>query len=123
MVYAGWINKSIVARLQQVGCNALGLSGADANAIPSVRRSPVPIDFGFVGDPDPSKINAPFIAQLVDNGIIPVFCAITHDGQAHAKHQRRHHRYSVATALSAHFETTLYCFEKGVLRMSMIQQA
>src|SRR5690554_3592585 len=25
MVYAGWINKSIVATLQQIGCNAIGL--------------------------------------------------------------------------------------------------
>lgn len=119
MVYAGWINKSIVARLQQVGCNALGLSGADANAIPSVRRSPVPIDFGFVGDPDPVRINAPFIAQLVDNGVIPVFCAITHDGQGSLLNTNADTiAYSVATALSAHFETTLYfCFEKeGVLR-------
>ncbi|MDD4009070.1 MAG: acetylglutamate kinase, partial [Fermentimonas sp.] len=48
MVYAGLINKNIVASLQKLGCNAIGLSGADANTIPSVRRSPEPIDFGFV---------------------------------------------------------------------------
>lgn len=119
MVYAGWINKSIVALLQQIGCNALGLSGADANVIPSVRRSPEPIDFGFVGDPDPVKINGPFIAQLVDNGVVPVFCAITHDGQGSLLNTNADTiAYSVASALSAHFETTLYfCFEKeGVLR-------
>ena len=50
MVYAGLINKQVVAGLQAVGCNAIGLSGADANVVPAVRRSPVPIDFGFVGD-------------------------------------------------------------------------
>jgi adenosylmethionine-8-amino-7-oxononanoate aminotransferase len=57
MVYAGWINKSIVASLQKLGCQALGLSGADANTIPAKRRSPEPIDFGFVGDP---TIQSPF---------------------------------------------------------------
>ena len=92
MVYAGWINKSIVARLQQVGCNALGLSGADANAIPSVRRSPVPIDFGFVGDPTRQRSTLPLLRNLVDNGIVPVFCAITRWPGLTAKHQRRHHR-------------------------------
>src|SRR5437763_8298203 len=33
MVYAGLINKNIVAQLQAFGCNAIGLSGADGNAV------------------------------------------------------------------------------------------
>jgi hypothetical protein len=60
MVYAGLLNKQIVAKLQAAGCNAIGLSGADANVIPAVRRSPVPVDFGFVGDIDAEKINTDF---------------------------------------------------------------
>ena len=79
MVYAGWINKNITTSLQKIGCNAIGLSGADANCIPSVRRSPEPVDFGYVGDPDPEKVNAKFISQLIENKVIPIFCAITHD--------------------------------------------
>lgn len=119
MVYAGWINKQIVASLQQIGCNALGLSGADANAIPSVRRSPEPIDFGYVGDPVPEKINSPFLSQLIESGITPVFCAITHDGRGALLNTNADTvAYSLATALSGEYETTLYyCFEKeGVLR-------
>jgi len=119
MVYAGWINKSIVASLQKIGCNAIGLSGADANVIPSVRRSPEPIDYGFVGDPDPAKMNAPFIAQLTENGIVPVFCAITHDGNGSLLNTNADTiAYAVATTLSAQYESTLYfCFEKeGVLK-------
>ena len=65
MVYAGLINKQIVAGLQAAGCNAIGLSGADANVVPAVRRSPVPIDFGFVGDIDAAKINSDFIALML----------------------------------------------------------
>ncbi|MDO9679696.1 MAG: acetylglutamate kinase, partial [Bacteroidales bacterium] len=52
MVYAGWINKSIIAKLQKLGCNSIGLSGADGDSVPAVKRSPVPIDFGYVGDVD-----------------------------------------------------------------------
>ena len=79
MVYAGWINKSIVAQLQKIGCNSLGLSGADAGVIPAKRRSPDPVDFGFVGDISPDEINTGVLVSLLGRGITPVFCAITHD--------------------------------------------
>lgn len=81
MVYAGLINKRIVARLQAAGRNAIGMCGADGNIIPARRRSPVPVDYGFVGDIDPRSINSSLIAALLDNGIMPVFCAICHDGK------------------------------------------
>ncbi len=119
MVYSGWINKSIVASLQKIGCNAIGLSGADANCIPSIRRSPVPIDFGFVGDPDPNKVNSNFISQLIESNIIPVFCAITHDENGSLLNTNADTiAYSVATGLSNNYNTSLYyCFEKeGVLK-------
>ncbi len=91
MVYAGWCSKSIVALLQKSGCNAIGLSGADADLIRAVRRAPVTktdrpggepvtIDYGYVGDVDPHRINAGFLHGLLDAGITPVICAITHDG-------------------------------------------
>lgn len=119
MVYAGWINKSIVASLQKIGCNAIGLSGADANCIPSIKRLPVPVDFGYVGDPDPNKVNSDFISQLLETGIIPVFCAITHDENGSLLNTNADTvAYSVATGLSDNYETSLYyCFEKeGVLK-------
>ncbi|NCD14686.1 MAG: acetylglutamate kinase, partial [Bacteroidia bacterium] len=99
--------------------NAIGLSGVDANLIPAVRRSPEPIDYGFVGDPDPTQINASFLSQLAESGIVPVFCAITHDGNGSLLNTNADTiAYSVATALSEKYETILYyCFEKeGVLR-------
>ncbi|WP_298651926.1 acetylglutamate kinase [uncultured Proteiniphilum sp.] len=119
MVYAGWGNKNIVALLQKTGCNAIGLSGADANTIPAIRRSPVPIDFGFAGDPDPNKTNTGFISQLIESGITPVFCAITHDGNGSLLNTNADTiAYTVATALSEKYLVTIYyCFEKeGVLR-------
>jgi acetylglutamate kinase len=119
MVYAGWINKNIVVSLQKNGCNALGLSGADGNTIPAIRRAPVPIDFGFAGDPDPNKTNTGFISQLIESGITPVFCAITHDGSGSLLNTNADTiAYTVATALSEKYLVTIYyCFEKeGVLR-------
>lgn len=119
MVYAGWGNKNIVASLQNIGCNAIGLSGADANVIPSTRRSSVPVDYGFVGDPNPSKTNTSFIAQLIESGITPVFCAITHDQHGSLLNTNADTiAYTVAAACASKYQTTLYfCFEKeGVLR-------
>ena len=86
MVYAGWINKSIVARLQALGCSAIGLSGADANVIPAQRRSPVPFDYGFVGDVIPQNINVVFIQSLFQQNIVPVFFAITLDSKGDLLH-------------------------------------
>lgn len=81
MVYAGLINKRIVARLQAAGTNAIGMCGADGNMIPARRRPPEPIDYGFVGDIDPMAVNDSLIASLLDDGVMPVFCAICHDGE------------------------------------------
>lgn len=80
MVYAGLVNKRIVSMLQAAGCNAIGLTGADGNAITATRRKPEPIDYGFVGDIKPEGVNSSLIASLLEAGITPVYCAITHDG-------------------------------------------
>lgn len=80
MVYAGLINKRIVAILQSLGCNAVGLTGADGNSIPARRRPVRPVDYGFVGDIDAAEVDSDFIGNLLDSGAVPVFCAICHDG-------------------------------------------
>lgn len=87
MVYAGWCSKTITALLQAEGCNAIGLSGADGNAIKASKRPPVHIeslgkemDYGYVGDVTGESVNAGFIYALLERGIVPVFNAINHDG-------------------------------------------
>ena len=77
MVYAGLLNKKISAKLQSFGCNAMGLSGADANCILAHKRIVKVIDYGFAGDVD--AINSEIINVLLQNNVTPVFCAITHD--------------------------------------------
>ena len=88
MVYAGWCSKHITALLQAEGCNAIGLSGADGNAIKAAKRPPVhvesigeDVDYDYVGDVTAESVNAGFIYSLLERGIVPVFNAINHDGE------------------------------------------
>jgi acetylglutamate kinase len=118
MVYAGWINKSIVAMLQKFGCDAIGLSGADGDIVPATRRSPEPVDFGFVGDVNPVDINSALLQSILGRGITPVFCAITHDRNGSLLNTNADTMASsLAIAMSKDYYTRLiYCFEKaGVL--------
>jgi len=116
MIYAGEINKNVVAQLQAHNTNAIGFSGADGNLILSTKRNHPTIDYGFVGDVQ--KVNTPLMETLLNSGITPVFCAITHDGQGQLLNTNADTIASeLAIALSEVFEVTLtYCFEKpGVL--------
>ena len=118
MVYAGWCNKNVVSLLQAAGCNAIGLSGADGNVIRAVRRSPVPVDYGFVGDIFPDGVNCPVLRTLLEAGMVPVLCAINHDGAGTLLNTNADTiASSVACALAVEDEVELvYCFEKpGVL--------
>lgn len=119
MVYAGLINKRIVAKLQREGCNALGFSGADGNMIPAVKRNPEPLDYGFVGDIEASKINTSLLASLLENGVTPVFCAITHDTKGTLLNSNADSVASAVAVAAATIAPTdlVFCFEKqGVLR-------
>ncbi len=117
MVYAGLINKQIVAGLQAVGCNALGLSGADGNIVTARRRASEPIDFGFVGDIE--RVNADLLGNMLEDGLVPVFSAIMHDGHGTLLNCNAD---SVATSVALGATALapvdlVFCFEKaGVLR-------
>ena len=116
MIYAGEINKNVVAQLQSNTTNAMGFSGADGNLIQSDKRNHSTIDYGFVGDV--KKVNTQLLGTLLSNGIVPVFCAITHDGNGQLLNTNADAIASeLAIALSKAFDVTLnYCFEKrGVL--------
>lgn len=117
MAYAGLTNKNIVAQLQARSCNALGLSGADGDTIQAHKRPVVSIDYGFAGDVD--GVNTMLIAKLLETGLAPVFCAMTHDGNGQLLNTNADTiAAELAIGLSDVFETTLYyCFEKkGVLK-------
>ena len=149
MVYAGWCSKNITALLQSEGCNAIGLSGADANVIKAKKRAPMTIstgesiDYGYVGDVNGECVNAAFLYSLLEKGIVPVLCAINHDGEGNLLNTNADTiASSVATAMSGyryrsprevccrceecthcsddgrltHVTELIYCFEKdGVL--------
>jgi acetylglutamate kinase len=116
MVYAGLINKKVVAGLQANGCNSIGLSGADGNVIYSQKRPINSIDYGFVGDV--KSIDTKLIATLIEAGLTPVFSAITHDGSGQLLNTNADTMAAeIAVALSTLFEVELtLVFEKnGVL--------
>lgn len=116
MVYGGLANKTIVAKLQANTCNAIGLSGADANSIQAHKRPVKGIDYGFVGDID--RVNTNFIDTLLKAKLSPVFCALSHDGKGQILNTNADTIASeIAIGLSKIYKTTLYyCFEKkGVL--------
>lgn len=127
MVYAGLVNKNIVAQLQSRGVNALGLTGADMNVIQSHKRpvkrvrmedgSTQDVDYGFVGDVD--QVNSDLLADLIAKGVVPVMSPIGHDCHGTLLNTNADTiAAETAIALSRNFDVTLmYCFEKkGVLR-------
>ncbi len=119
MVYGGLVNKQVVAQLQAKGCNAIGLTGADANIMPAVKRPVKTIDYGFVGDIPAGTVRAEPVKLLLDAGFTPVFSPLTHDGNGQILNTNADTiAASLAIALSAHYPVRLiYCFEKkGVLR-------
>ena len=116
MVYAGLLNKNITAQLQLNDCNAIGLTGADANSIIAHKRIVESIDYGFAGDVD--EVNSDGIKLFLENKMTPVFCPITHDKKGQLLNTNADTISSeIAKALSDDYEVELvYCFEKnGVL--------
>jgi acetylglutamate kinase len=116
MVYAGLVNKKIVAKLQKIGIDALGLTGADMNIIRSDKRPVGEIDYGFVGDV--KKVNAEILSTLIKQKIVPILAPLTHDGMGNMLNTNADTiAGETAKALSRFFDVTLvYCFEKkGVM--------
>jgi acetylglutamate kinase len=116
MVYAGYVNKNIVAQLQSFNCNAMGLSGVDGDIILAHKRKHAVIDYGFVGDVD--SINTPLLRNLLDQNLSLVFAPITHDQGGQLLNTNADTiAQEIAKALSNEFDVKLiYSFEKsGVL--------
>jgi len=118
MVYGGLINKNIVATLQSLSCNAIGLTGADGNILPAVKRPVKDIDYGFVGDVTNDKVSVTMLSRLLHIGLTPVFAPLTHDTKGNMLNTNADTiAQEVARAMATHMEVQLiYCFEKkGVL--------
>ncbi len=132
MVYGGLVNKKIIAKLQSLQCNAIGLTGADANLIPAVKRPLVyskltsgdagdeitAIDFGFVGDVTTNSLGIENLEILLTNNFTLVFAPLTHDGNGQILNTNADTiASSLAIVLSKKYTVRLiYCFEKkGVL--------
>lgn len=116
MVYAGYINKNVVAQLQANGCNAIGLSGADGNAIQAHKRTGSSTDYGFAGDID--VVNTDLLQSLLNAGLTVVLAPITYDKSGQLLNTNADTiAQETAKAMSRHFKVNLvYAFEKpGVM--------
>lgn len=118
MVYGGLVNKKMVAQLQSAGCNAIGLTGADGNVVPAIKRPVKDIDYGFAGDVKNEEIAVNTWRVLLNNGLVPVVAPLTHDGNGQMLNTNAD---TIAAELAIAMSTTyqvrlIYCFEKkGVL--------
>jgi acetylglutamate kinase len=116
MVYGGLVNKRIVAGLQALGIDAVGLTGADMNIVLSGKRKVSAVDYGWVGDV--KRVNAEAVVTLIESGCCPVVAPLTHDGCGHMLNTNADTMAGeMAKAMAAHYDVTLmFCFEKpGVL--------
>lgn len=116
MVYAGYVNKNIVAALQSHHCNAMGLCGADGDIMLAHKRQHPVLDYGFVGDVD--AINTSLVRLLLQSNLTPVLAPITHDQQGQLLNTNADTiAQEMAKAMGSHYEVELiYTFEKsGVL--------
>ncbi len=113
MVYAGLLNKTVVAKLQALGCNAIGLSGPDGNVILSKKRGAGAIDYGFVGDVE--TVNNGLIINFLENNLTPIVSPITHDGSGQLLNTNADTiARMLAVSLAQNFKVTLkFCFEKN----------
>jgi acetylglutamate kinase len=118
MVYGGLVNKKVVAELQTLQCNAIGITGADANLVPAQKRPVKEIDYGFVGDVKSEQLKASQWSLFLDHGLVPVVAPLTHDGQGHILNTNADTMaQEIAKALASTYKVSLiYSFEKaGVL--------
>lgn len=116
MVYAGLINKKIVAGLQARGSNAIGLTGTDLNLITAKKRTVQDIDYGFVGDV--TNVNSRELRLLIEENTLPVIAPITHDAKGQLLNTNADTiAAELAAELAGYYNVYLfYCFEKkGVL--------
>jgi acetylglutamate kinase len=116
MVYGGWANKQIVAKLQALGCPALGVCGADGDLLRAHKRKHATINYGWVGDID--TVNAPLLDRWLGQGLTPVVAPLSHDGHGQLLNTNADTiALEIAQALSHAFHVELlYGFEKsGVL--------
>lgn len=116
MVYGGLVNKQIVAQLQSIGVDAIGLTGADANTVRSKRRAVGAIDYGFVGDIE--DVNSAQIQYFIRQNLVPVFAPLTYERAGNLLNTNADTMASAIAVDTAirNTVTLVYCFEKkGVL--------
>ncbi|MEO6220152.1 MAG: acetylglutamate kinase [Ginsengibacter sp.] len=125
MVYGGLVNKKIVASLQALNCFAIGLTGADVNVLPAIKRPVKEIDYGWVGDINAEDINPGTWQIFLENGMVPVLAPLTHDSNGHILNTNADTMSAVLSiALTKCYRVKLiYCFEKNGILENVDEEA
>src|SRR5262245_54227989 len=89
MVLSGSINKQIVTGINAAGGRAVGISGKDGNLVVARKaartkfdpatKARVPIDLGFVGEPE--RVDAEVLRMIMNSDLIPVVAPIGVDAK------------------------------------------
>lgn len=117
MVYAGYINKNLVASLNAKGATSIGLTGADGQLIRAHQRKHPTIDYGWVGDID--AVNDSLLQTLLSNRLLPVIAPLTCDTSGQLLNTNADTiAATLAACLAENYQVELvYAFEHGgVLR-------
>lgn len=123
MVYGGLVNKQIVARLQALGCPALGVCGADGDLLRAHKRQHPTMDYGWVGDVD--TVNIALLDRWIGQGLTPVVAPLTHDGAGQLLNTNADTiAQEIAQAMSAAFAVQLvFGFEKSGVLLDVADEA
>ena len=117
MTYAGLLNKKLVSKLQKLSCNAIGLSGADANLIQAKKRNIENVNYGYVGDI--TQVEKNILQKMIGADLCPVICSLTHDGNGQILNTNADTiAAELSVALAYMYDVSLkYCSEMpGVLK-------
>ena len=68
------VNKSLVSLVQELGVNAIGISGKDGNLLTVKKKLSDGKDIGYVGEI--SKVNPKIIFDMLEKDFLPIVCPI-----------------------------------------------
>nr|WP_288793285.1 acetylglutamate kinase [uncultured Eubacterium sp.] len=110
----GKVNTDLVSLVQQLGVNAMGISGMDGDLLKVRKVMPDGQDIGFVGEV--TRVNPDILWKLLDDDFVPVIFPIGSDKEGNAYNINGDHA-AAAIAQAIHANKLIYLTDtRGVYR-------
>lgn len=110
----GKVNTDLVSLVQQLGVNAMGISGMDGDLLKVRKVMPDGQDIGFVGEV--TRVNPDILWKLLDDDFVPVIFPIGSDKEGNAYNINGDHA-AAAIAQAIHADKLIYLTDtRGVYR-------